>query len=440
MRLMTSRGIVPALLALFALPCVTPSTHAAGADPAPATVTVAPSALPAAPLPPAKTAAHPTENKPTLRTRFVIGLEKEVDFDVFSLANPNRVVVELPDSNIYLPEGIKDKAVGLVRAFRSGLAAAGKTRVVIDVTQPVVVEHAKVQKGAAGSWQLALEILPLEAALKANSKKPPAWVTAGVSPMRLQPPTPKPAETPAERAARTFKPVIVLDPGHGGYDSGAVKAGTVEKQVVLAFAHVLREQLEKTGRYKILMTRDKDEFIELDERRAYAERHKANLFIAIHADYAGTKARGATIFSLRDGVAKQLQRNAAGRAAKDILTDNEIELVKETSGDVDTVRGILADLAERDVRLTHERSSVFAKTVIDNMSESTAMRNEPDQQAAFRVLKTAQFPSVLIELAYVSNRQDANNLKSDEWRSKVADSIVTAIDNYFSNQVARLPM
>jgi N-acetylmuramoyl-L-alanine amidase len=90
--------------------------------------------------------------------------------------------------------------------------------------------------------------------------------------------------------------------------------------------------------------------------------------------------------------------------------------------------------------MTHERTGMFAKTVIENMGESTLMRNEPDQQAAFRVLKTAQFPSVLIELAYVTNKQDASNLKSDDWREKVAQSIVSAVDNYFSHEIARLPM
>lgn len=103
------------------------------------------------------------------------------------------------------------------------------------------------------------------------------------------------------------------------------------------------------------------------------------------------------------------------------------------------MRGILTDLAERDLEMTHERTGMFAKTVIENMGESTPMRNEPDQQAAFRVLKTAQFPSVLIELAYVTNKQDASNLKSDDWRGKVAQSIVSAVDNYFSHEIARLP-
>lgn len=372
------------------------------------------------------------------RTRFVVGLGHKVEVQVFALSNPNRVVIELPDVKLQLPQ-LEDKAKGLITSFRGGLAAPGKTRIVLDVAQPVVVESSKVEKDASGIYRLTLDILSADAALKHKSKTslaPPS----GLGASGLQPPTPKRAESPKARAARAFKPIIVLDPGHGGMDSGATKWGTMEKKVVLEFAHELREQLEKTGRYKILMTRDKDVFIELDERRAYAERNNAALFIAIHADYAGTRARGATIFSLRDGVAKSLLRSTKNTVGDTVLSEKDADTIKQTNGDVQSVRDILTDLAERDVELTHERTSVFAKTVIEEMGENTPMRHEPDQQAAFRVLKTAQFPSVLIELAYVSNRQDASNLKSNTWRERVADSIVTAVDNYFGNQLARLPM
>ena len=116
------------------------------------------------------------------------------------------------------------------------------------------------------------------------------------------------------------------------------------------------------------------------------------------------------------------------------------KLKKAGGDDVSSVKSILADLAEREVDATADRTSIFARTVIENMGASTTMRNKPDQQAGFRVLKTAQFPSVLIELAYVTNKQDAANLQSDAWRDKVTDSIMTAIDNYFSNQVAQVPM
>ena len=373
-----------------------------------------------------------------LHTRFVIGLDRKVDFQVFSLANPNRVVVELPDVKIQLPPSTGDGPVGLVKSFRGGLAAPGKTRIVIDVTQPVVVESSKIEKGKDGQERLAIEIMPLDA-LKSGARKGLKTAPSGLGASGVQPPLPKRAESPRQRAARAFKPVIVIDPGHGGMDSGAQKRGTIEKNVVLAFSHVLREKLEKSGRYKVMMTRDKDIFVELEERVSYAERNSANLFIAVHADYAGTRAHGATIFSLRDGVAKDLQH---GRSGEKLLSANELSIARKASTEADAgaVTGILAELAERDRDLTHQRTNIFAKAVIANMSESTTMRSEPDQQAAFKVLKTAQFPSVLIELGYVSNREDADNLESEEWRSNVADSIYSAIENYFSNQVAHMPM
>jgi len=373
-----------------------------------------------------------------LRTRFVVGLERKVEYRVFAISNPNRVVVELPDITMQLPAIDENKPVGLVRAVRAGLAAPGTTRIVIGVTQPVVVESSTIEQDDKGLSRLAIVIRPAGGAGIKDFAEPSALGAAG---LQLQPPLPRPAVRPTERAAKAFKPVIVLDPGHGGYDSGAVKFGTVEKNVVLAFSLVLRDQLEKTGRYKVLMTRHDDTFIPLDDRTKYAERNRANIFIAIHADYSdtGSRARGATIYTLRDGVAKNLERSAKGNAAENVLSAEEIDTVKKVSDDVGAVRGILTDLAERDLEMTHERTGMFAKTVIENMGESTPMRNEPDQQAAFRVLKTAQFPSVLIELAYVTNKQDASNLQSDGWREKVAQSIVSAIDNYFSHEIARLP-
>ncbi len=381
-----------------------------------------------------------TDRPMTPHTRFVVGLDRKVDYQVFSLANPNRVVVELPDVHLRLPDPVTAASKGLVTAFRGGLAAPGKSRVVIDVAQPVIVESSKLSKDATGQYRLAIDIMPVEAAPKSGQKKSLSSQPSVLGAAGIQPPLPKRAENPKSRAAKAFKPIIVLDPGHGGMDTGATKFGTVEKQVVLAFGHVLRELLEKTGRYKVMMTRDKDFFVELDERLAYGERNNANLFIAIHADYANSSARGATIFTLRDSVAKDLERSTKSHLGSKLLTDREIRTVKATNGDVDAVRDILSDLAELDVQRTKDRTNVFAKSVVETMGESTPMRHDPEQQAAFRVLKTAQFPSVLIELAYVTNKQDANNLNSDAWRSKVADSIVTAIDNYFNNQVARLPM
>ena len=210
----------------------------------------------------------------------------------------------------------------------------------------------------------------------------------------------------------------------------------MEKEVVLAFALALRERLTATGRYKVLMTRDTDTFIPLDDRRAFGENNKAALFIAIHADYAGSQARGATIYSLRDSVANDLKRSAKG--GNITLSDKEMKALPavETS-DQGAIKGMLSDLAETEVQVNKERTSVFARSVIEYMGASTPMMSNPDRSAAFRVLKTATVPAVLIELAYVSNKEDAARLKSNEWRNKVSTSIVTAVENYFAAQIAR---
>ena len=419
--------------------------------------TVAAADLKAATMPaPAPTAkaiavAKPEAVKPDatlvnhpLRTRFLIGLPRTVEFQVFSLSNPNRVIVDMPDVALRLPDAPAGKATGLVNSFRAGESAPGKARVVIEMTEPVVVQSAKIEKSRDGkSQQLALDIVPVQALNKANRRQPFKSPAAGLGAVGLQPPLPQRAEKPSVKAAKSFKPTIVIDPGHGGYDSGAVKNGAVEKDVVLAFAKTLRDKLEATGRYKVQMTRDTDIFIPLSDRVTFAERNKAALFIAVHADYAQNKARGATIYSLREGVANSLKRSAKGEVSNNVLSSSEVSTVQSASGgegDVSVVRDILSDLAQREVDATQERTSLFSRAVIENMGETTNMRDDPDQQAGFRVLKTAKFPSVLIELAYVTNKEDAEQLKSETWRDKVSDSIKTAVENYFSNQISKFPM
>ena len=151
----------------------------------------------------------------------------------------------------------------------------------------------------------------------------------GLGAVSLQPPTPKPAQSPQARAANAFKPVIVIDPGHGGEDGGARKFGTLEKDVVLSFSLKLREKLNETGRYKVLMTREKDVFVPLEERREFAERNQAALFIAIHADYAArATARGATIYSLRPQLSESLRRAAKG-LKESVLSSQETAQIKK---------------------------------------------------------------------------------------------------------------
>jgi N-acetylmuramoyl-L-alanine amidase len=385
----------------------------------------------------AQTALHGDQ----ARTKFVIGLEHPVEFQVSALTNPNRVLVDLPDVKLQLPPHPDNGAVGLVKDFRGGLSSPGKTRIVIEAIGPVIVEKSSIEKNPDRTARLVLEIVPAESAdagqvdnARRGAMEANAYALGGPG---LQPPLPKPAISPKLLALRTSKQLIVIDPGHGGDDTGAEKNGIVEKNVVLDFSLKLRDKLNATGRYKVLMTRDRDVFVDLHARREFAERNRAALFVAVHADYAQSKARGATIYSLRESVAHALERSARDEAGGGVLSDKELAAVRRVDGDVGIVKEILTDLARLEVERNREQTNVFVKSVIAYMGESTNLKDNPDREAAFVVIKSAMVPSILIELGYVTNEEDAQMLKSEQWRERVSNSIVTAIDNYFSHQMAR---
>jgi len=378
------------------------------------------------PLAPARTAAPKSASPETgsTRTRFIVGLERPAearDIKISALANPNRVLIDLPQMRLDLPNPPGPTPVGVVKSFHHGLSAPGRMRVVIDVTGPVVIEKSTVEKATDGSSdRLVLDIV---AAAEVTAAAAPEARTAG-----LQPPMPKPAQ---RRAVGSFKPVIVVDPGHGGEDSGARKFGTVEKDIVLSFSLKLRDKLAATGAYKVMMTRDHDVFIPLDERRNFAERNQAALFIAIHADYTDrASARGATIYSLRPQVADALRRSAEAEMRDSVLSGKQVALAKQVDADVDALRGILAEKARDLIERNQMRTSVLARSVIDFVGSSTNLMENPDRGAAFVVLKTAKVPAILLELGYITNHQDAEQLNSDQWRDKVSSSVVTAINQY----------
>ncbi|MEL6299583.1 MAG: N-acetylmuramoyl-L-alanine amidase [Pseudomonadota bacterium] len=376
------------------------------------------------------------------RTRFVIALQRSGDFNVFALTNPNRVIVDIETMRMKLPRKVRGR-MGVITDFRGGRSNAKRSRIVIDVREPVVVERAVIKRNPTTRRnELILDILPMKAKL-AQDKRRKKFMTnsmgLGVK-AGFQPPLPRAAVAPKKLASKSFKPLVVIDPGHGGRDSGAKKNGTVEKNVVLKFSLALRDILVKSGRYRVIMTRETDRFIPLIERRLIAERNRAALFIAVHADYARSGARGATIYSLRSRVAARLRNRTRGQVGSSVLTRKEEAKIRKASADLSAIRGILADLASREVEANHNRTKAFTRSVIKTMSASTNMRANPDKQAAFKVLKTAKVPSVLIELAYVSNKRDAANLKSSKWRKRVAKSIAAAVDNYFTASISRIPL
>jgi len=388
--------------------------------------------------PAADSTAVPAAYPASRLTRFIVGIDRHADFNIISLTNPNRVVVELDDVQLQLPPHPENGPVGLVSGFHGGKSGAGKSRIVINVTEPVVVTATKIEP-VGKTYHLNVEIAPI-AGPEPDRKlaNAPFDPPSGLGASGLQPPMPQHAESRQALAKRRAKPVIVLDPGHGGHDSGAMKNGAVEKDVVLEFAQTLRKKLEASGRYTVLMTRDKDEFIELTERRDFAERHNASLFIAIHADYAQSSASGATIYSLRPSVASKLKQSAIKTAGNVDLTEKNVATVDKADRNV--VENWLSDLAQQDAEVTTVRSDLFSRSVIRFMGSKTSFRAKPHRTAAFKVLKTHLVPSVLIELAYVTNKADAARLKSESWRNEVSGGIANAIDSYFSNNAARLPI
>jgi len=227
------------------------------------------------------------------------------------------------------------------------------------------------------------------------------------------------------------RPLIVLDPGHGGIDLGTRLAPTdnPEKQIVLEFGLLLRDKLEKTGKYRVTMTRSDDTFVSLPDRVNFARERKAALFISIHADALQREegdAQGATIYTLSETPSDPV----AARLAE---AENRADVIAglDLSAEPDDVADILIDLAKRE---TKTFSVKFARGLAGTLRNATKLHKEPLKSAGFYVLKAPDIPSVLIELGYVTNRRDLKSMTSDAWRARTADAVLQAIDGFFTTR------
>jgi N-acetylmuramoyl-L-alanine amidase len=363
------------------------------------------------------------------RTRFIADLSKKVDVHVFALGNPYRVIVDAPDVNFQMPDGIGKEKRGLVTAYRYGLFAPGKARIVIDVAGPFLIDKAFVLEPRDDQpARLVVDLVPTDektflARLK-ETKSPEA--EAG-------PPAPMPQ---AASRPPDAKPVVVLDPGHGGVDPGTSSAaGITEKEVVLNFARTLKAKLEATGRYEVYLTRDDDTFLPLRERVAFAQKKGAGLFLSIHADYFPNKtdkATGATVYTLSEEASDE---EARALAAKENFSD-ALAGVELPSDSDEVLANILIDLAQRE---TQNRSVLFARSIVGELASKSTLHTKRLRSAGFRVLKAPDVPSVLLELGFLSNPDDEKRLTSDAWRDHTADAVEEAIDNYFATRIARNP-
>ncbi len=397
------------------------------------------------------------------RTRFVVDLSRLVKYKVFILRSPNRVVIDLPPVKFLFPEGQGKKDKGLIQAFRYGLVGQGKSRIVIDVKHPVRISKTFIKKPEYG--QPARLVLELVQDRKAGTKRVSQNVPETVRKRKMKPPNKvgqflpiaKPSRegslpVAGRRPPKDNRTVIVLDAGHGGEDAGArSRRGTKEKHIVLAFAQALKKHLEKTGLYKVLMTRDSDVFISLRDRVLFAIAQKAGLFISIHADSVPgswrrkRRARGATIYTLSKEGATELDRLIAEEQNKTpvmakISFPKGFREVLGNANQSGEIPDIIKDLTELTQRETNKYSVTFAKKhLYKRLKKVTNLSRRPVRAADFHVLRNAEIPSVLLELGFVSNKHDVRNLKSRKWRKKVSKAVAKAVQSYMERSNVRRP-
>lgn len=368
------------------------------------------------------------------QTRFVLDLDKKIEYRAFALADPYRVVVDMPQVSFKLGAGAGTAGRGLIKAFRYGLVMPGGSRIVFDLTGPAKIANSYVLEAANGQPpRLVLELEQVDRtsfvqslAVENRPELRPAIADAAVTTASVEA-----VAAPKPTAAVDSRPVVVIDPGHGGIDNGTQAGGTNEKELVLGFGLALRDRIEKSGKYRVVMTRTDDTFIPLADRVKIARNQSAALFVSIHADALPRRegdAQGATIYTLSDKA-----------------SDAEAERLAETENKADAIGGvnlteeptevadILIDLAQRETRTFSNR---FARLLVGEMKTTARMHKHPLKSAGFKVLKAPDVPSVLIELGYVSNKADLQHLVSEAWRSKTVGSMAQAIDTFFAKRLA----
>jgi N-acetylmuramoyl-L-alanine amidase len=394
-------------------------------------------------------------------TRVELVLSEAAEYRVFTLAAPNRIVIDLSEVAWKVKEGRKLQGRGLVAALRYGLFKVGTSRIVLDLTAPAAVTDARIVPGDGKQpVRLALDLRPTDSAAFKAAAQTILFASSGASapggpatPAEVGPKDKAPklvnAKIPdaktitkgadkadkggavtlqvapkAETAPSPVKPLIVIDPGHGGIDPGALGSNTMEKNITLAVGKQLRRTLLATGRFRVVMTRDKDVFIPLRDRFKIARDKGADLFISLHADSSPSgEARGASVYTLSDTAS---DREAEALAAKENKSDviAGVDLSKENQ----TVTGILIDLAQRE---TTNMSSRFASILVNDLRDDTMMLQNSHRFAGFAVLKAPDVPSVLLEMGYVSSSADERLLVSSRHQKKLAGSITRAIEDYF---------
>lgn len=395
------------------------------------------------------------------------------DFRAFTVEKPPRIILDLPATAWDVRQVESKPAFGMTDV-RHGALGGGLSRVVFEMAGPVAIQGAfaiperdgqpmrlvidYVRTNAAGASKAATQMhgtmtatataasLPAQPSAR-SAPSPAAPKSLGTLTIRQAPiaqaqaaPVPPmaieqiqdaaPVRPPGRRNNMTTKiekPLIIIDPGHGGEDPGARGAnGVHEKAVTLAVGKKLRDLLEQSGQYRVRMTRDTDVFIPLRDRVRLARRHGGDLFISLHADSISQSAvRGASVYTLSE-------KASDAETAKLAARENSADLIAgvDLRGQDDDVANILIDLATRD---TMNQSKFLANTVIAKLSRNNVrtLPERPHRSAGFVVLKAPDIPSVLVEMGYMTNMAEVSALTSASYQKQIAGALKNSVDLYF---------
>lgn len=359
-------------------------------------------------------------------TRLVIDLSAPADHKVFTLSNPHRVVLDLSETTLPRNFELKLPQGSIVSRLRSGVQNGSDLRLVLDVHQPTKPSALLLPNPDGKGFKLVLDL-----------PHAPLGMSAPTTMAKAEP-VPRPAQpVVAERPAPVREAprgglrdlVIAIDAGHGGKDPGAVgRDGTREKDVTLAIARKLEAMLRAERGFKSVMTRNSDVFIPLRERTRIARKHKADMFISLHADaFTDPDARGASVFCLSlNGASSEAARWLADK-------ENAADLVGgvSLSDRSDTLASVLLDLSQT---ASMQASLDAGQRVLTELGEIGALHKREVQQAGFVVLKSPDIPSLLVESAFLSNPEEERKLRTPAHQEKVARSVFRGLHSYYASK------
>jgi len=360
------------------------------------------------------------------RARLVVDLGAETNFALVSLTGPDRLAIDVRASSVTTATPAEPPAgEGIISAYAVEQAAPDRVRTTLTLSGPAQVQQAYVLAPFEDQpSRLVVDIIPATAEEFAANVARDLAASGGAAVTPVVTPT----EPGGSNLPIATKPLVVIDPGHGGIDSGAEAqaSGVKEKDIVLAFSLELQKLLMESGRFDVALTREDDSFLKLEERVALARANKADLFISIHADsFQQPEIRGASVYTRDENATDVLDKVLADSENKaDVIAGFAMPQMAPEVVD------ILLDLMRREMRV---QSYVAAQSIVHQLEPSVELRRFPVRQADFFVLQAPDVPSVLIELGFLSNADDMANLLQSEWRDRTAEAIARGISTYFDS-------